>query len=353
MEANDASLVSGDATSRAQELRASLGARQVAETLLAEAGKIRQDAAVAADAMVEEAQKLSEQLLAESRRAAEQVAAEARQRADAVLTQARAEAEQLAAEARQSADAALTQARAEAEQVAAQARASADALRTQAEAEIEEHRRRVRAEVTAQVTQELTEQHRAAELAAREESEALVSDLEASVRILGVSLESARANVGELLGSLEAMRPTATTSSTGVDQLTPERPPPSVPRSGGAHLVDTPFGLEPLSASTTSVPTPSSPFGVEADDEAPASADRPRSATEAFLSSSSMEIEQASRELRDLQNPDEARRRRGDESRLAAERRELDAGAPSERDETDETDEAARPLGWLFRTAHQ
>lgn len=329
MEANDASLVSGDATSRAQELRASLGARQVAETLLAEAGRIRQDAAVAADALVEEAQKLSEQLLAESRRAAEQVAVEARERADSVLSHARTEAEE----------------------VAAQARASADALRAAAEAEIEEHRRRVRAEVTAQVTQELTEQHRAAQAAREEESEALVSDLEASVRILGVSLEAARANVGELLGSLEALRPTATKATPGVDRLTDEGPAVSVPRASGAHLVDTPFGLEPLSASTTSVPSPSSPFGMDADDEAPADPDRPRSATEAFLSSSSLEIEQASRELRDLQHPEEARRRRGDESRLAAQRRELDAGAPTEDDEAEQSDEAARPLGWLFRTA--
>ena len=73
MEANDASLVSGDATSRAQELRANLGARQVAETLLAEAGKIRQDAALAADALVAEAQQLSAQLVAESKQAAEQI----------------------------------------------------------------------------------------------------------------------------------------------------------------------------------------------------------------------------------------------------------------------------------------
>jgi hypothetical protein len=64
-----------------------------------------------------------------------------------------------------------------------------------------------------------------------------------------------------------------------------------------------------------------------------------------------MEIEQASQELRDLQHPEEARRRRSDESRRAAERRELDAGAPDEDDEAESTDESARPLGWLFRTA--
>ncbi len=335
MEANNASLVSGDVTSRAQELRANLGARQVAETLLAEAGKIRQDAALAADALVEEAQQLSEQLVAESRRAAEQVTAEAREEAKAVLSRARTEAEELAA----------------------QARANAEALRSAAEAEIEEHRRRVRAEVTALVTRELTEQHRAAEAAAREESEAVVSDLEASVRILGVSLETALGNVSELLGSLEALRPTDTRTTSRPDEVTPEQQPPAS-RTGGAHLVDTPFGLEPLGAATSSVPSASSPFGTEVDDvdpEDPGDLGRPRSATEAFLSSSSLEIEQASRELRDLQHPEEARRRRGDESKLAAQRRELDTDAATDGltdEEQEPGDEAARPLGWLFRTAH-
>ncbi|MBJ7359347.1 hypothetical protein [Nocardioides sp.] len=319
-------------TSRAQELRANLGARQVAETLLAEAGKIRQDAALAADALVEEAQQLSEQLVAESRRAAEQVTAEAREEAKAVLSRARTEAEELAA----------------------QARANAEALRSAAEAEIEEHRRRVRAEVTALVTRELTEQHRAAEAAAREESEAVVSDLEASVRILGVSLETALGNVSELLGSLEALRPTDTRTTSRPDEVPPEQQPPAS-RTGGAHLVDTPFGLEPLGAATSSVPSASSPFGTEVDPADPGDLGRPRSATEAFLSSSSLEIEQASRELRDLQHPEEARRRRGDESKLAAQRRELDTDAATDGltdEEQEPGDEAARPLGWLFRTAH-
>ena len=199
MEANDASLGSGDATTRAQELRASLGARQEAENLLAEAGRVRQDAASAADAMVEEAQQLSAQLVSESRSAADQINAEARERADGVLARARIEAEE----------------------VAERARATADAIRSAAETDIEEHRRRVRAEVTAQVTRDLTEQHRIAEAGAREQSDALISDLEASVRILGVSLESALANVSELLGSLEALRSTADPAPR-MDELWPE-----------------------------------------------------------------------------------------------------------------------------------
>jgi hypothetical protein len=353
MEANDASLVSGDVTSRAQELRANLGARQIAETLLAEAGKIRQDAATAADALVEEAQQLSEQLVAESRRAAEQIVAEGRGSAEQIVAESRRSAEQITGEARERADGVIERARTEAEEVAGQARANADALRAAAEADIEEHRRRVRAEVTAQVTQELTEQHRAAEATAREQSEALVSDLEASVRILGVSLESALANVSELLGSLEALRPTsaptAVSAMPDLDEGTTDREPPAA-RTPGAHLVDTPFGLEPTLPSGTTVPSASSPFGTEADEPA-ADRDRPMSATEAFLSSSSMEIEQASQELRDLQHPEDARRRRGDESRRAAQRRELDAGAPGDDEEPESTDDSARPLGWLFRTA--
>jgi hypothetical protein len=338
MEAIDASLGSGDATARAQELRASLGARQDAEALLAEAGRIRQDAASAADAMVAEAQQLSEQLVAESRRLAEQVTGEARERADGVLARARMEAEE----------------------VAERARATADAIRSAAEADIEEHRRRVRAEVTAQVTRDLTEQHRLAEARAHEQSEALISDLDASVRILGVSLQSALANVSELLGSLEALRSAAEPN----DPTDPAPRPGDEPRietesrAGEAPAPETAGrSADPAAsyASATSsgpasrVPTATSPFGTDPDAPA-ADPEAPRSATEAFLSSSSLEIEQAGRELRDLQNPEEARRRRGQDSRRAAQLRELEAGDPADESEL-EAPEGARPLGWLFRTA--
>jgi hypothetical protein len=338
MEAIDASLGSGDATTRAQELRASLGARRDAEGLLAEAGRIRQDAASAADAIVAEAQQLSEQLVAESRRAAQQVTVEARERADSILARARIEAEE----------------------VTERARAAADAIRSAAEADIEEHRRRVRAEVTAQVTRDLTEQHRIAEERANERSEALISDLEASVRILGVSLESALANVSELLGSLEGLRSAA--DPTDPTDPTTSRPDdrPRIEAEPGAGEAPAPQGVEqPLdeapsygsahpSGPASSVPSAASPFGTELD--APSAGPAPRSATEAFLSSSSMEIEQSSRELRDLQHPEEARRRRSQDSRRAAQLRELEAGDPADESEL-EPPEGARPLGWLFRTA--
>jgi cell division septum initiation protein DivIVA len=339
MEAIDASLGSGDATARAQELRASLGARQDAEALLAEAGRIRQDATSAADAMVAEAQQLSEQLVAESRRAAEQVTSESRDRTDVVLARARMEAEE----------------------VAERARATADAIRSAAEADIEEHRRRVRAEVTAQVTRDLTEQHRLAEARAHDQSEALISDLDASVRILGVSLESALANVSELLGSLEALRsaaepndptdPTAPRPGDGPRiEAEPRAAEEPAPQSAGQSLDPVAsYAPETTSGPASSVPSATSPFGTDPDAPA-ADPEPPRSATEAFLSSSSMEIEQASRELRDLQNPEEARRRRSQDSRRAAQLRELEAGDPADESELDPP-EGARPLGWLFRTA--
>ena len=352
MEANDASLGSGDATVRAQELRASLGARQDAEALLADAGRVRQEAAAAADAMVEEAQQLAAQLVSESRSAADQINAESRERADGVLARARIEAEE----------------------VAERARATADAIRSAAETDIEEHRRRVRAEVTAQVTRDLTEQHRLSEAGAREQSDALISDLEASVRILGVSLESALANVSALLGSLEGLRSTADPAPP-MSELWPEAvnrsvdddiPPAS--RVGGQHLDESAYDVGHTAAPATSVPSASSEFGTEPADIASdgsrddvgsdvsegaqpeAVQDRPRTATEAFLSSNSLEVEQANRELRELQNPEETRRQRSEESRRAAQRVELDNTLA---DGTDpQAADASRPLGWLFRTAH-
>lgn len=313
----------GEATARAQELRASLGARQEAEVLLAEAGRIRQDAAAAADALVAEAQQLSEQLVAESRLTAEQITGEARAQAEDVLARARVEAEG----------------------VAERARASAEAIRSAAESEIEEHRRRVRAEVTDQVTRALTEQHRLAEERAQQRSVALISDLEASVRILGVSLESALANVGELLGSIEGLRsPTDPADEAMVDEAERGDLEPRVAAANGlAHAGD----------AVTVVVDAHMRFGpeVEVADQAPVDRvdARPRSATEAFLSSSSLEIEQAGRELADLQHPEQARRRRGDESRLEAELREAESGDSD--DEVDTDPHNARPLGWLFRTA--
>jgi hypothetical protein len=330
MEANDASLSPGDANTRAQELRASLGARQDAESMLAEAGRIRQEAAASADALVDEAQQLSAQLVRESRELAEKLTTEARERADGILARSRAEAEELAD----------------------RARATADAIRAKAETEVEEYRRRVRAEVTDQVTRDLTEQHRREVAAAREQSEGLVSDLEASVRILSVSLESAVANVSELMASLDNLRSTSSDVTPGTAHGTAAGTsrglsvPESEPEPRDAEPVESPSYDVDNPAPATTVPSPVSQFRAETDDAGP-EPERPRSATEAFLSSSSLEVEQSSQELRDLQQSEEARRRRGDESRRAAQRRELEGLS----DDDPNPAEAARPLGWLFRSA--
>lgn len=335
MEANDASLGAGDATTRAQELRTSLGARQDVEAMLAEASKVRQDAAIAADALVEEAQQLSAQLVEESQHSADQLTTDARERADSVLSRARLEAEE----------------------VAERARATADAIRTTAEQDVEDHRRRVRSEVTAEVTRDLTEQHRREVAGARKQSEELISDLEASVRILGVSLESALSNLSALLGSLESLR-TAADPSPGPEDRTAEvieiAEVVQVPAVAAERVqpLDHLFGGPPAPhEDEASVEDPEHAPDDQQDDPAEgehAVAGRPRSATEAFLSSSSLEVEQATRELRDLKQSDEARKRRSEESRRAAQRRELEDGLP---DDDPGPTEGGRPLGWLFRTA--
>ena len=71
---------------------------------------------------------------------------------------------------------------------------------------MEEYRRRVRAEVTEQVTRQVTEQSRRDLAAVRAQSRDVIGDLEASVRILGVSLESAVTNIADMLAALEALR---------------------------------------------------------------------------------------------------------------------------------------------------
>src|SRR4051794_6512375 len=180
MEPND-----GVSTSaRAQELRASLGTRREVEALLTEASATREAAVADADALIEEAQQLSDQLLRESRTEAERMATDARLRAEGVVARARAEAED----------------------ITRQARAAADAVRARAEAQVEEHRRRVRAELTEQVMREVTEQSRRELARVQEQQEAMIGDLEASVRILGVSMEAAAGNIAEMLGALDSLR---------------------------------------------------------------------------------------------------------------------------------------------------
>jgi cell division septum initiation protein DivIVA len=198
MEPNDAATSSA----RAHELRASLGTRREVEALLAEASATREAAAADADAIIEEAQQVSDQLLRESRAEADRLASDARQRAEGVVARARGEAED----------------------ITRQARAAADAVRARAEAQVEEHRRRVRAELTEQVTREVTEQSRRELARVQERQQSMIGDIEASVRILGVSMEAAVANIAEMLGALDSLR--AHTAESLGDSTVPMTTPP-------------------------------------------------------------------------------------------------------------------------------
>ena len=317
MEPSDAS-----SSARAHELRASLGARREIEALLAEASATREAAVADADAVIEEAQQVSEQLLRESRTEAERLATDARLRAEGVLSRARAEAED------------ITRA----------ARAAADAVRARAEAQVEEHRRRVRTELTEQVTREVTEQSRRELARLHERQQGMIGDIEASVRILGVSMEAAVANIAEMLGSLDTLRAHAAASWS--DATSP---------SSGAPRRSEP--IDHLIRDTTSA---DAEVGDLADEE-----DRPRSATEAFLTSVHLD-DHADPPLPPLDDGEAGTRYAQDAMRATARSRTRDDGdeealevPPVLRDRREERDQAdadaadasGKPLGWLFRSS--
>jgi vacuolar-type H+-ATPase subunit H len=299
-----------DPSARAQELRATLGA------------------------IVEEAQELSEQLVAESREEAAATTREAQDKADALLARARSDAEQ----------------------ITSQARAAADAVRSQAEAQVEEYRRRVRSEVTEQVTRQVTDQSRRDLARVRAQSHDVIGDLEASVRILGVSLESAVTNIADMLSALEALRshmvdPEADPAEAAVVAQPPEPAGIQGPGRGEEPTYD-------VHAPPRSVPTAPSVFD-EAGSTAAEVVQRiehptdavPLSATEAFLRSSQLDPDRL-----DLTPPD---RRDMDDwtQELAAPPEageESSNGSPTpqapESGAAQESDEQGKPLGWLFRS---
>jgi cell division septum initiation protein DivIVA len=348
MEPNEATSTS----TRAQELRASLGARREVEALLAEASATREAAVADADAIIEEAQQVSDQLMRESRTEAERTTADARQRAEGLVGRARTEAED----------------------ITRQARAAADAVRARAEAQVEEHRKRVRAELTEQVTREVAEQSRRELARVHERQQAMIGDLEASVRILGVSMEAAVANIAEMLAALDSLR-THTAESLGdstlpmttaprhaedgdddnslddeseEDDEDPDRDGGRAPRSG--HLVDVLADLDNTS---------------RVDDEGP-----PRTATEAFLRSAHIDhgdpplppmddAEVGARYARDAMRSN-GRPQGGDEETLdvVPERdsarqagRDGRNGADERPSSDDGTEGSGKPLGWLFRSS--
>jgi cell division septum initiation protein DivIVA len=346
MEPNDAA----SSSSRAQEMRASLGTRREVEALLAEASATREAAVADADAIIEEAQQISDQLLRESRTEGERTTTEARLRAEGVVGRARTEAED----------------------ITRQARAAADAVRARAEAQVEEHRRRVRAELTEQVTREVAQQSRRELARVHERQQATIGDLEASVRILGVSMEAAVANISEMLGALDSLR-THTAESLGETTIPITAPPRHAESAGedegddldsddaggddeahqgsgrsvrAGHLIDALAGLD-TDGGTDTQPT-------ERDDEKP-----PLTATEAFLRSA--HVDHGDPPLPPTEDSDVSARYAHDAMRAnarARSRRADDKADPDERAATDdgdgEGDEAeasGKPLGWLFRSS--
>lgn len=83
------------ATERAQALRANLSGMRDVDTLLAEANRLRRDAAIEADQLVAEAQALSAELLSEAEEQAATILAAARTEAEAARSRAAAVLEQV------------------------------------------------------------------------------------------------------------------------------------------------------------------------------------------------------------------------------------------------------------------
>jgi cell division septum initiation protein DivIVA len=354
MESNDATTTSA----RAHELRASLGTRREVEALLAEASATREAAVADADAVIEEAQQLSEQLVRESRAEAERTAAEARERAEGVVGRARTEAED----------------------INRQARSAADAVRARAEAQVEEHRRRVRAELTEQVTREVGEQSRREMAKVQERQQAMIGDLEASVRILGVSLESAVTTIGDMLGALDSLRVHTVESlgEAGAPMTTPPRHAESpadelfrntsegAARNGGAIPAATSAFDE---ADTLSIDEFADQIDPDDLDELDDDTDPPLTATEAYLRSAGLDHDDAplsqtddsevsARYARDAMRATARGRSRRDEETLdvvperSGGRTGPDERAAGEADpEGSEDDASGKPLGWLFRSS--
>jgi len=362
MEPNEAA----STQTRAQELRASLGARREVEALLAEASATREAAAADADAIIEEAQQVSEQLLRESRAEAERTTNDAKVRGEGLVGRARTEAED----------------------ITRQARAAADAVRARAEAQVEEHRKRVRAELTEQVTREVAEQNRRELARVHERQQSMIGDLEASVRILGVSMEAAVANIAEMLAALDSLR-THTAESLG-DATVPMTATPRHADSADDEATDTePTSEEAGEAGESDEADQSEEDDEESDagrgrtprsghlvdvladlDNAGDDDGPPRTATEAFLRSAHIDhgdpplppmddAEVGARYARDAMRANSRVHGRQDEETLEVlpERDGTRAPGPDERtptdgDGSDSADAASgKPLGWLFRSS--
>lgn len=179
---SDHATSSTDVRDRAESFRATLGARQEADAILAEAAQVRRQAGVDAERLVAEAETLAAELTQQARSSAEQVTAEARERADGIL---------------------------------AQARESADRLRVQARADAEAAREQFLAELEAENRERLH--------GVRQRAEELLAGIETVVRGLGSTLQQAEGSVSEMERSLHQVR------SDAVERL-PETPAGPSPR---------------------------------------------------------------------------------------------------------------------------
>lgn len=166
----DGAAMPGDASTtqiqdRTESFRSALGARQQAETILAEAAEMRRQAALQAELLVAEAESLGRELTDRARHDAEQVTAAARERADGIVAQARAAAEE----------------------IRRQAVADAETARAEHLARLEaENRERLHG--------------------VRHRAEELLTGMETVVRGLGRSLQQAEGSVAEVERSLHLVR---------------------------------------------------------------------------------------------------------------------------------------------------
>lgn len=276
---------------------------------------------------------------------------------EAIVSEAERVSEELLDESRATAAATTRAADEHAADILDQARAAADVIRSRAESEVEEHRRRVRAEVLEQVRTDVAEQNRHELATVRAQSQAVIGDLEASVRILGVTMESAVANITEMLSALEQLRlhtsdpmPPPRSVATAAhaseaDPLQQSAPGPASPVGAlGEPLADPAFEQ---SRPPAAVPHPAPvyddhpapgyddhPPPAEGDGGADVESERtPMTASEAFLNASSFDAETA--------EATDGRQQQED----AAEREPVERG-PRE----DAAREDVKPLGWLFRS---
>jgi hypothetical protein len=211
----------------------------------------------------------------------------------------------------------------------------------------------------------------------------MIGDLEASVRILGVSMEAAVANIAEMLAALDSLR--AHTAESLGDATVPMTAPPrhadgeddeageSATAEDDAERADESDEADEADEDDeeSDAPrgrTPRSGHLVDALADLDNTVDEgpPRTATEAFLRSAHIDhgdpplppmddAEVGARYARDAMRATARTRTRQDEETLEVlpERDGTRSGGPDERTPGDEGSDGAsgKPLGWLFRSS--